>query len=186
VLDIGASTAIWSNAASSVFENARYILCDPMFSRYQVWAKPGFELVEAAIGDKPGEATFSVSSDLYGSSLIFVSNIVSITDRVTVTVKTVDDIALKKKLAGRGVMKVDVQVVRGALRTLNDHIDIVILELTLARVHDDAKTMIEMCNWMDELGFRLFDLVGGWRVPTTGELEQIDAVFVRKGLAGTP
>jgi hypothetical protein len=87
-------------------------------------------------------------------------------------------------------MKVDVQfaehlVVRGALRTLNDHIDIVILELTLARVHDDAKTMIEMCNWMDELGFRLFDLVGGWRVPTTGELEQIDAVFVRKGLAGT-
>ncbi|MGL4637684.1 MAG: FkbM family methyltransferase [Beijerinckiaceae bacterium] len=191
ILDIGASTAIWSNAVSSVFENARYILCDPMFSRYpKVWTKPGFELIEAAISDKPGKAEFSVSSDLYGSSLISVSNIVAVVDKVSVPIMTIDQIAKDKKLKGRGILKIDVQfaehlVVEGALATIRDKVDIVILELTLARVHPSARTLLEMSNRMMELGFRMFDQVGGWRVPTSGELEQLDVVFVREGLENT-
>lgn len=189
VLDIGASTAIWSNAVSSVFDTSRYVLCDPMFGRYpNVWSKPQFELIEAAIGDKPGETVFSVSSDLYGSSLLSVSGVVSVVDKVAVQIRTIDDLAKEKKLAGRGLLKVDVQfaehlVIEGALETIARSIDFIILELTLMRVHPQAKTMLEMCNRMDELGFRVFDQVGGWRVPATGELEQIDLVFVRKGLA---
>lgn len=191
VLDIGASTAIWSNAVSSVFEQARYVLCDPMFSRYpNVWTKPNFELIEVAIGDKPGETEFSVSSDLYGSSLLAVSGVVSVVDRVSVQIRTVDQIATEKNLVGRGLLKVDVQfaehlVIEGAVRTIAQSIDFVILELTLIRVHPKAKTLLEMCNRMEELGFRLFDQVGGWRVPSSGELEQLDLVFVRKGLDGT-
>jgi FkbM family methyltransferase len=186
VMDVGASTAIWSSAVSSVFENARYVLCDPMFSRYpNVWTKPGFELIEAAISDKPGKATFSVSSDLYGSSLINVSGVVSIVDKVTVPLRTVDDIAKEKKLKGRGILKVDVQyaehlVIEGALKTLASSIDVVVLELTLARAHPEARTLLEIANRMDELGFRVFDTVGGWRIPATGEMEQLDMAFVRK------
>ncbi len=191
VLDIGASTAIWSNAVASVFDKARYILCDPMFQRYpNVWAKPGFELVEVAIGDKPGQATFSVSSDLYGSSLLSVSDVVSVVDKVEVQIKTIDAVAKEKKITGRGLLKIDVQfaehlAIEGALKTLDRNVDVVILELTLTRVHPEAKTLLEMCNRMDELGFRVFDQVGGWRVPSSGELEQLDLAFVRKGLAGT-
>lgn len=191
VLDIGASTAIWSNAVESVFDKSRYILCDPMFSRYpKVWTRPGFELIEAAIGDKPGRAEFSVSSDLYGSSLIAVSDIVSIVDKISVPIRTIDDIATERRLEGRGLLKIDVQfsehlVIEGALKIIQDHIDVVILELTLARVHPSARTLLEMSNRMAELGFRFFDQIGGWRVPTTGELEQLDVVFVRDGLAGT-
>jgi FkbM family methyltransferase len=191
ILDIGASTAIWSNAVASVFPDSRYILCDPMFSRYpNIWKKPGFELIEAAIGDKPGKAEFSVSSDLYGSSLIAVSDIVSVVDKISVPIKTVDEISFEKKLKGRGLMKIDVQfaehlVIEGALQTIQEKVDFIILELTLARVHPSAKTLLEMSNRMAELGFRFFDQVGGWRVPETGELEQLDVVFVRDGLAGT-
>ena len=191
VLDIGASTAIWSNAVSSVYANSRYILCDPMFSRYpNVWTKPGFELIEAAISDKPGNATFSVSSDLYGSSLISVSKIVAVVDKINIPVRTIDDVAAEKKLTGRGLLKIDVQfaehlVVEGALRTLKEQVDVVVLELTLVRVHGGTKTLLEMCNRMNALGFRIFDQVGNWRVPTSGELEQLDVVFVRKGLPGT-
>jgi FkbM family methyltransferase len=189
VLDVGASTAIWSSAVSTVFQEARYVLCDPMFSRYpNVWTKPGFELVEAAISDKPGKATFSVSSDLYGSSLINVSSVVSVVDKVTVPLRTVDDIAKEKKLKGRGILKVDVQyaehlVIEGALKTLASSIDVVVLELTLARAHPDARTLLEIANRMDELGFRIFDTVGGWRIPATGEMEQLDVAFVRRKAA---
>ena len=64
-----------------------------------------------------------------------------------------------------------------------DHVDIVILELTLARAHPKARTLLEVANRMDEIGFRIFDQVGGWRVPATGEMEQLDLVFARKTAA---
>ncbi len=191
VLDIGASTAVWSRAVESVFDKSRYVLCDPMFSRYDnVWANPHYELVEAAISDKEGEVTFSVSSDLYGSSLIQVSDVVEVVDEVTVPVRTVDAIAAEKRIEGRGLLKVDVQfaehlVIDGALRLLAEQTDVVILELTLPRVASNSKTLLEMCVRMDELGYRVYDLAGEWRVPKSGELEQMDVVFTRKSLKGT-
>jgi FkbM family methyltransferase len=189
VVDVGASTGIWSLAVSGVFATARYVLCDPMFSRYgKLWTKPGFELVEAAIADKPGMATFSVSNDLYGSSLLHVSGVASVVDSVTVPVRTLDEIAAERGLTGRGLVKIDVQyaehlVVDGAEALLRGHADIVILELTLARAHPQARTLLEMANRMEGLGFRIFDHTGGWRDPATGALEQLDLVFIRNDLA---
>jgi FkbM family methyltransferase len=189
IMDVGASTGIWSLAVSTVYATPRYILCDPMFSRYgKLWTKPEFELIEAAISDKPGEATFAVSSDLYGSSLINVSGVVSVVDSVTVPVMTIDQIAKDKGLTGRGLVKVDVQyaehlVIDGGRETLMAMADVVVLELTLARAHAKARTLLEIANQMDGLGFRIFDQTGGWRVPGSGELEQLDLAFVRKGAA---
>lgn len=191
ILDIGASTAVWSQAIETVYNSSRYVLCDPMFSRYEkVWSKPHYEMVEAAIGNKEGEITFSVSSDLYGSSIIEVSGIVETVETLTVPMRTVDNIAKEKKLTGRGLMKVDVQfaehlVIDGATNLLAKQVDVVILELTLPRVNPQAKTLLEMCNRMAALGFRVFDIAGGWRIPATGEMEQADVVFVRDGLKGT-
>lgn len=189
VMDVGASTGIWSIAVNKVFKKSRYVLCDPMFSRYgKLWTPKEFELVEAAISDKPGKAVFSVSSDLYGSSLIAVSDIVQVTEKIEVPVHTVDEIARKKKLAGRGLLKVDVQyaehlVLNGAKNLLAKHVDVVVLELTLARAAPQAKTLLEVANQMDKLGFRIYDQIGNWRLPKSGELEQMDIVFVRKDAA---
>ncbi len=189
IMDVGASTGIWSLAVHKVFDKARYVLCDPMFSRYgKLWTPKHFELVEAAISNKSGRATFSVSSDLYGSSLISVSDIVKVTDRVEVDILTVDGISKTKKLKGRGLLKVDVQyaehlVIQGAKKTLSDLIDIVVLELTLGRADPKAKTLLEVSNQMDDLGFRIYDKMGDWRMPKSGEMEQMDLVFVRKDAA---
>ncbi len=191
VMDIGASTGIWSLAVHKVFDKARYILCDPMFSRYgKLWTPKNFELVEAAISNKTGKAIFSVSSDLYGSSLISVSDIVKVTDKVEVEILTVDGIAKTKKLKGRGLLKVDVQyaehlVIQGAKKTLTDLVDVVVLELTLGRAAPKAKTLLEVSNQMDDLGFRIYDKMGDWRMPKSGEMEQMDIVFVRKNATFT-
>jgi FkbM family methyltransferase len=186
VMDVGASTGIWSLAVHKVFDKARYILCDPMFSRYgKMWNPSHFELVEAAISDKIGKAVFSVSSDLYGSSLISVADIVEVTDKVEVNILTVDSIVKSKKIRGRGLLKVDVQyaehlVIDGAQKTLAEHVDVVVLELTLGRADPKAKTLLEVSNQMDSLGFRIYDKMGHWRIPKSGEMEQMDLVFVRK------
>jgi FkbM family methyltransferase len=188
VMDIGASTGIWSFYVHDVFPRAKFVLADPMFSRYpQKNLKDGFILEEAAVSDKPGKLTFKVAKDLYNSSILSVSSVSTEQESVEVDVVTVDGLVKKHGISGRGVLKIDVQyaehlVLDGAREALANHADFVILELTMTREHPEAKTFVEMLNLMDALGFRPFDDVGGWRSPRTGFLEQKDFVFCRKDL----
>ena len=188
VLDVGASTGIWSHYVAKIFPNARFVLCDPLFSKYSnLHKEDGFVLIEAAISNTPGKAVLKVSSDLYGSSLVMVTNR-SESSQAEVPVRTVDEIVAEQNLSGQGLLKVDVQfaehlVIEGARHALTKCIDVVILELTLVQISPETKTLLELSSIMDTLGFRIFDQVGTWRSPSNGMLEQVDLVFVRKTLA---
>lgn len=185
VLDVGASTGIWSGTVSEVFDEARFILCDPLFGRYSdAWQKPCMERIEAAVAEQPGRLRLTVSEDLYGSSLVAVERQA---DVVEVPVVTVDQIVSERALSGRCLIKADVQfaehlVIAGARRVLEENCDFIILELTIPRVSHEARTMLEMCNWLDELGFCIVDIIGSWRAPRTLELTQVDVAFRRKDL----
>lgn len=187
VIDVGASTGIWSGLISDAFPTATFVLCDPMFSRYPtVWLKPGMIQMEVAVSDRPGKARFQVSSDLYGSSLILLADS---TATVEVEVVTLDQIIEIHNLTGRALVKVDVQfaehlVLGGALRALASQIDVIILELTLERVTPEARTLLEVAQQMDEFGFRILDVIGEWRDTRTGEAIQFDVAFVRRGMPG--
>lgn len=188
VIDIGASNGIWSYYVADVFPDSRYLLCDPLFSRYgRLFSRPGFTMEEVAVGDHEGSAAFEVAGNLFGSSLISTGEHGGPVDTVEVKVATVDQLAARHRVSGRVLMKVDVQfaehlVLAGARETLAQMADVVILELTLTAVPDGAKGLLEMLETMDALGFRVFDQVGDWRNPTTGVLEQMDIAFVRKEL----
>lgn len=185
VIDVGASTGIWSGTVSEVFSEAKFILCDPLFQRYsEAWVKPCMERIEAAVADKQGRTALTISNDLYGSSLVAVENQEAV---ISVPITTIDLIVSERRLKGRCLLKADVQfaehlVIQGALQTLKEHCDFVILELTIPRVTPEARTMLEMCGWLDQLGFCLIDVVGTWRDPKSGELKQLDAAFKRKEL----
>ena len=130
-----------------------------------------------------------VAKDLYNSSILAVNSVSETVETIRVPLRTVDGIAAEQGLDGRGILKVDVQfaehlVIAGAGRLLRDQIDVVVLELTLARATPEARTMPEMIATMAELGFEYFDDVGGWRHPLTGRLEQKDVMFVRPTLFG--
>jgi FkbM family methyltransferase len=164
------------------------VLCDPLFSRYdRLNVRSGFKLIETAIGDREGHVDIKISTNLYGSSLICRDDAAEEAEMITVPITTVDALFREQKLQGRGLLKADVQfaehmVINGALRTLAS-IDCVILELTMKKIHPEAKTFLEMCNRMRELGFEAFDVVGHWRAPSTGLLEQLDVAFISRRLA---
>lgn len=185
VIDVGASTGIWSYYISDIFPAARFLLIDPIMPLYPSnWLKPGFLVEHAAAGDAPGRATFKVSGDLYNSSLVGVSSVAKEAKQVDVPVVTLDAIVSKHGIGGHGILKIDVQfaehlVLAGALNVL-PCVDFLVLELTLEPAHPDAKNLVEMLAIVRDLGFRPFDDVGGWRAPDTGFLEQKDLVFVRR------
>ncbi len=192
VIDIGASTGIWSEAASRLFPEAQFVLVEPLGDRYDPRARKHHlkairrhALVEAAVSDRPGRMTFNVPPDLYGASLLLPDDARTY-QSVEVRVTTVDEIAAEQALRGRGLLKADVQcaehlVLAGAARTL-PQVDVILIELSLVRYAPEARTLREMLDLLHGLGFRLYDDTGGWRSPVDGTLLQKDLVFVRHGL----
>lgn len=194
VVDVGASDGIWSESVNSLFPAARFILAEALASQYERAGKrnaanrfANFELAEIAISNKPGKASLHVSSDLYNSSLLHVGEAGKLAKTISIDVTTLDELAISRKIAGRGILKVNVQfaehlVIEGGRNLIANQIDAIVLELTLQRAIPEAKTFDEMIVLMSHLGFRYFDDAGEWRDPRTGLLEQKDVLFVRCGL----
>jgi FkbM family methyltransferase len=179
VVDIGASMGIWSHAVSKVFPMARFVLVDPLFSRYDKWARerhigaiPNAELVDAAISNQAGKSSFQVPPDLYGGSLLRLSDGHPY-ETVEVSVQTLDEVA--------DVQFTEHLVLEGGRRFL-EQVDAVVLELSLIRPHEQSKTFLEMMNVMHDLGYRYYDDVGSWRSPVDGTLVQKDVLFLRGNL----
>ena len=191
VVDVGASSGVWSDAAHRVFPGARFLLIDPLLSRYQEmndWyfrQHPQFECVAVALSDSPGEAQLRVSEDLYGSSLFYPGDSRTYQE-IKVPVLTLDQVAHDKVLTGRGLLKIDVQfaehLVLAGAKTVLSQVDALIVELSLVRYNPRALIFPEMYNLIQELGFRYYEDVGGWRSPVDGTTLQKDVLFVRNEL----
>ncbi|MCA2552186.1 MAG: FkbM family methyltransferase [Microcystis sp. M04BS1] len=192
VVDVGASHGIWSHTASQLFPEARFILIDPLISKYEQSARnyyicniPKAELLEIAISNQAGQLSFQVSPDLYGSSLLTPADFRNY-ETITVAVKTLDQVATDEQISGRGILKLDVQcaehiVLEGAKEFIAQ-VDLVVAELSFIRYDQDALVFNEMLNLLDQLGFRYYDETGEWRSPIDGTLLQKEVVFIRQDL----
>lgn len=193
ILDVGASTGIWSASIAPLFPDAHYVLVDPLFDRYppehihwQVVHLKRHDLVAAAVSDHIGEMSLEVSDNLYGSSLIGVG--VQGPETQIVPVTTLEQIQKDYRLTGRGVIKIDVQfaehlVIAGGRDFLSQNIDCIVIELTLERLYPGVQTLVEVLTDLEGMGFRWVDCAGEWRLPRTGRLEQLDLVLVRRDSA---
>jgi len=191
IVDVGASSGVWSDAAHHAFPAARFILIDPLYLEYRRindWyfrKHPQFECVPIAVADRPGEADLTLSDNLYGSSL-FPSPSHEAGARVKVTVQTLDQVARDKQLGGRGLLKLDIQyaehlALQGAKQLL-PQIDALLVELSLFRHNEQTLVFHEMYELIRDLGFRYYEDVGGWRSPVDGTMLQKDVLFVRNHL----
>jgi len=194
IIDVGASTGVWSWTTAKVFPKAHYVMVYPLISYYPannnqhyLSGIESYQLVEAALSDKLGEAEFLISDDLYGSSLLKVDETIRTAKKVKVPVHTLDELAASNNWQGSTLLKIDVQfaehlVLVGGKKFIQSNVDVLILELTIEREHPDAKTYREMLDLMDDFGYQLIDETDGWRSPRNGILEQKDSVFVRRDL----
>ena len=196
VIDVGSSTGAWSDAVQRIFEKARFVLVDPLISKY---AEPSetakssgharFERVEAAVSNRTGKADFQVSPELRGSSLSHRPDCPA-GQSVEVPVVTIGQLAKDKGISGRGILRINAPgaerlVLEGAADFLSQ-IDAVVIGVSLAGCGAEAKSFSGMLVLMEDLGFRYFDDAGGWRSPVDGTLLRKEAVFLRNGLLTPP
>ncbi|MBW4550901.1 MAG: FkbM family methyltransferase [Aphanocapsa sp. GSE-SYN-MK-11-07L] len=192
VVDVGSSIGIWSYTVSKFFPDARFVLIDPLLSKYDQTARNYFigniqkvEVLEIAVSNQAGNVSFQVSPDLWGSSLLQPADFRTY-ESVDVKVQTLDYVAQTKAISGRGILKIDVQcaehlVLEGAQKFL-EQVDVIVAELSLVRYDSQAKVLSEMMQIIEQLGFRYYDDIGCWRSPADGTLLQKDILFLRNEL----
>jgi FkbM family methyltransferase len=190
VIDVGAATGAWSIECHRVFPQARYVLLEPLAE-----FTPALEGVVAALGSadhiaaaaaaEPGELTFNVHRDLFGSSLLSEAEGPAVDGAPrTVPVVTLDAIAAERGLAGPFLLKLDVQgaelkVLSGAESLLADAVAAV-LEVSFFEFFHGGPLAHEVVAWMVERGFVIYDIDDRIYRPLDGALSQANVTFVQE------
>lgn len=149
VVDVGASSGVWSHVAALVFPKARFVLVEPLHDAHAQADNfahrrqhPEFEWVQAAVSNQTGTVTLQASGDLYGSSLLPIADARSY-QPIKAEAITLDALARQKNLTGRGLLKIDVQcaehlVLEGAGKMLQQ-VGALLIELSLEPAAPGAK-----------------------------------------------
>jgi hypothetical protein len=83
-----------------------------------------------------------------------------------------------------GLLKIDTQgyemeVLRGARRSLTDKINAVQTELSLVELYDGQPLLLDVCNFLKQYNFNLRHIIPGFKDPISGALLQLDGIFTK-------
>ncbi len=163
--------------------------------RGKAQASEGWLTFPFALGDENGESTIQIAGNSYSSSLLQFSNDfkqlrpdASPVGSETVTIRRLDDVVREERLDFEGpvMLKLDVQgfelsVLRGALETL-PRVSVLQCELALIPSYEGGATFVEVREFLRERGFVLAHLIDGHANHETGELREVDGVFLNTRL----
>lgn len=181
-LDLGANLGYYSLLASPlVGTTGRVIAFEPLPAAADWFRRnlalngySNVELVEAAVGEQPGETTLSTfAGDALATASRFLAWREQAEQRVTVPMTTLNAFGLQRGLSGPMVVKMDVEgsewnVVRGALGFLRTHRPLLVFEILPA--------LAEAAGWQpEELLTALRDVAGyDFELVTTAGLRGLD------------
>ena len=192
LLDIGAHEGLYAARAARYFSLKRTILVEPLpkfAANLRKLTLPGAEVVEAAMSDNLGEATFTVSKTEQASSLLEINpemsgayNLdMSESQRITVRVTTLDQTVSDLGIQSIDLLKIDVQgaeraLLAGASRALQKT-KCVQIEVLFVEHYQGCAQFFEIDSIMTGAGFRLCRLVD-FSHAADGTLLQADAVYL--------
>ena len=184
VIDIGASTGIWSERLMQHMPHNRYLLIEAQSVhepglRDYCRRHPNAEYVLAAAGEQRGEIFFDASEPFSGQASVTGGS----PAHVRVPVTTLDAEVASRKLPGPYLLKFDthgfeVPILRGAAETLR-RTEVIVMECYNFRISPECLTFDEMCRYLGERGFRCIDLIEPLYRPRDNSFWQMDLVFVR-------
>ncbi|MEP0870514.1 FkbM family methyltransferase [Trichocoleus desertorum AS-A10] len=182
IIDVGASNGSWSKTARQFFPHTFCHLIEansfhqPALQALKAsWKQVDFTL--AAAGDRNGEIFFD-GSDPFGG---LASHQATNADNITVPVVTVDHIRHLNGLEPPFCLKLDthgfeVPIFEGAKETLKET-SLIVVETYNFKIAPDSLRFHEMCQYLEEKGFRCVDMCEPMFRPKDQTLWQFDLFF---------
>ena len=183
IIDIGAAQGTWTQKALHYWPHANYELIEPLAEQATILDQlkiryPNINYHLAVAGASAGETFLNVSPDLDGSGVYGDSN----ENARKVPVVTIDQITA----GGTGdiLVKLDTHgyelpILQGATEALK-RTSLLIIEVYGFAISPTCLVFHELSAYLDNLGFRLIDLVDIVRRPTDNAFWQADAFYARK------
>jgi FkbM family methyltransferase len=198
-LDVGANIGQYGQALRSSGFGGRIVSCEPLSDAFphlqrRAQGDSAWTVLNTAVGAEPGELEINVSANSYSSSILPMTDAHSLAapgsayvrvEKVAVT--TVADILTSQKVDPRKtLLKVDTQgyegqVLDGAGDALGEFAAVQ-LELSMVPLYDGQQLFTDLLPRMEQAGFGIFALDGGFSDPRTGRMLQCDGFFVRADL----
>jgi FkbM family methyltransferase len=190
VVDIGANHGGWSRKILAAFPDVRLSLFEPQKDLAphlaDLEAKPTIRIQYVGIGDQDTTAAFTIHDRDDSSSFSYTSDQAKQSGFRQIQIEVLKlDTALKgSDFPPPDVIKIDAEgldlaVLDGAGETMQSA-QIVFIEAAISNPNY-PNTLQRVIVRMDELGFRIWDFTDLNRVPGSGILWLVEAVFVRKG-----
>ncbi|WP_166564749.1 FkbM family methyltransferase [Emticicia sp. CRIBPO] len=197
LLDIGANVGDYANTIRSLGYNGDIYSFEPLKDAFEKLKKRSghddqWKVFNIAIGDFDGKSEINVASNSESSSILDMSpnHLKSApqsvyTRREEIIIKKLDTLFEEKVLdIQRNIfLKVDTQgfekrVLEGGLNSMSS-IKGIQLEMSLIELYEDEPLMVEMINYLSDLGYRLCFLEPVFSDPNTSQLLQVDGVFYK-------
>jgi len=172
------------------FPKARFILVEPLeefdHSIKEIAKTYNTTLIQAAASDFCGRGKIFINQkSLHGTSLLENNDAKEqIIETRDIELITLDAIQKEFDPPGPFLIKADVQgteinVINGA-KTLLNQTEMIILETSLYEFMDGGPIFHDVIFSMKDLGFVVYDFIGGSIRPYDGALGQIDIAFVKE------
>ncbi len=198
VLDVGANTGQYGRTLRGIGYEGLIVSFEPLAAAHKeltvAAGGDGNWLVapRAALGSAKGSIEINVSGNSVSSSVLPMNEAhLSVAPKSryvatqTVALERLDDL-LPSIFSGPGpvFLKLDAQgyeeeVLKGATGILSRVVAIQ-MEISLIPLYEGAPSLVHLLSAMRDLGFELFQVVPGFRDVTTGQLLQLDGIFVRQ------
>jgi FkbM family methyltransferase len=195
VLDVGANVGQFAVAAAKLFPGVTVHSFEPLPScldrlRRNVARLPNVVVYPLAVGDHNGEVTMHLNSYDLSSSALRLGAVHKRAfpggkeiGEIQAPLNRLDSIINGVDLQTPVLLKVDVQglepqVIHGA-EALLSQVDYVVLETSFKPLYEGEHLFRDITQLMEENGFTFLRPVGWLEAPGSGEILQMDALFVR-------
>jgi FkbM family methyltransferase len=201
ILDCGANAGQYVADLKKAGWTGKVFSFEPLSDAYEklrskAEASEQWQTYHFALGEKNEESTIQIAGNSYSSSLLQFSTDfkelrpdASPVGSETVTIRRLDDVVKEEGLTFEGpvMLKLDVQgfelsVLRGALETL-PRVSVLQCELALIPSYEGGATFFEVREFLRERGFVLAHLIDGHVNHETGELREVDGIFLNTRFA---
>jgi len=203
IFDVGANAGQFGQGVRADGYSGHLVSFEPLSTAHAMLTvaaadDPLWDVVDrCAVGSSGGQAAINIAGNSYSSSLLPMlrlhreaapeSTYDGIEDCPIITLDSYIGRTFTDPTTTIG-LKIDTQgyeaQVLAGLDHYRDRVKVIVCEMSLSPLYAGAPTIAELCGLLAALGFQCVALGPEFEDPRTGELLQVDGVFVARDVAG--